>query len=93
MLIYFQAWNIAELYNIIWIYVFTYLGIHSSTDGENVVLRDATNKGGLLVIGNAVCFFTIMGSAVTRGDCWTGVAIKRSYHHLLLYFLDFILWF
>ena len=28
------------------VYVFTNLGIHVSTDDENVVSRDATNKGG-----------------------------------------------
>ena len=55
------VWQVMEAEFVV--YVFTYLGIHASTDDENVFVAD---------------------------DCCAGVAIKRSYHHPRLYFLDAI---
>ena len=73
------------------VYVFTDLGIHVSTNDENVVLQGTTNKGGLLIIeGNEVRFFTNIGRAVAEDDSCAEVAIKRSSHNPQLYFLDVI---
>ena len=41
-----------------------------------------------LIEGDEVSFFTSIGKPVARNDCLTGVAIKSSYHHPQLYFLD-----
>ena len=38
--------------------------------------------------GDEFSFFTNIGRAVARDDCCSGVAIKRSYHHPRLYFLN-----
>ncbi len=52
---------------------------------------DATDKGGLLVLeGDEVSFITCIGTTVAEDDCCVGVAIKHSYHHSWLYFLDAI---
>ena len=50
------------------VYVFTILGIHFSNDDKNVVFRDATNKGGYLIIEiDEVSFFINIGRSVA-GD-------------------------
>ena len=40
--------------------------------------------------GDEVSFFNKIGRALVRDDCCAGVAIKREYHHTLLYFLNVI---
>ena len=37
-----------------------------------------------------VFFFINFGKAIAGDGCFAGVAIKRSYHHPRLYFLDVI---
>ena len=74
--------------------VFPNLGIHVSANNEDVVFRDATNKRAWLVIeGDEFSFFTNISWAVAGDYCCTGVAIKSSYNHSRLYFVNAILWF
>ena len=62
------------------VYVFTYLVIHVSTDDKNV-FWDAINKGGLFVIeGDEVSFVTNIGRAVAGDYCCSRATIKRGYH-------------
>ena len=70
------------------VYVFTNLCIHDSTDDENVVLRNATNK--LVIEGDEVRFVNNIGRAVVRDDSRVGVAIKYGHHRPRLCFLDAI---
>ena len=39
-----SVWRVVQAEFVV--YVFTYLGMHVSTDDENIVFRDTTNKGG-----------------------------------------------
>ena len=44
----------------------------------------------MLVEGDEVCFITFVGRTAAEDDCCVGVAIKHSYYHSWLYFLDAI---
>ena len=62
------------------VYVFTYLGIHVSTNDEVRCVSGCYEQGRI------THFCTNIGRAVAD-DCCVGVAIKSCYHHPRLYFL------
>ena len=71
------------------VYVFTILVIDVSSDEENVVFRDAANKGREHIIeGVSVCFISSAGSVVAGNNLSAGDDIERSSHYFGLYFLD-----
>ena len=55
------------------VYVFNNLGIHVTTNDENIVFWDAT----IVIEGEGVRFFTNIGSGVAGDDCLAGVAINK----------------
>ena len=55
------------------------------------MFRSATDKEGELIVeGDKVRFISTIGGIVAGDDCCDEVAIKCSYHHSWLYFLDAI---
>ena len=92
----FFAWNLFdELCKLnLWFMFLPIWTFMSPPMTRTLCFGDATNKEGYLIIeGDEVSFFIIIGTAVAWDYCCAGVSIKSSSYPSRLYFLNVIKWF